>query len=240
MSPRQIQAPIEAQQWDVYRRVIGLARRRGLRFALGGGFAVATYTGQWRFSKDMDLYVRPDSRDAMIAVTRDVGLVDLYDRQPYDRGWIYRSTTDDVIVDVMWSMANHKAPVDEHWLSRGASIVINGEELRVLPPEEMLWDKLYVLQRDRCDWPEALKLIYAAGPCLDWEHVLRRVGEDVPLLTGVLSVFCWLCPGRAREFPSWLWKRVRLSHPQSGERIHRGHADLLDRRPWFQPAEFAC
>lgn len=234
-----VKAPIPDEQWVVYRRVIAEARRRGLEFALGGGFAVATYTGQWRNSKDIDLYVVPETREAMIQVTREQGLRDIYEQQPYDRGWIYRSACQEVIVDVMWSMANHKSPVDRDWLTRGAEIVINDEHLRVLPPEEMLWDKLYVMQRDRCDWPEALKLLYSTGPRLDWEHVFRRVGDDSPLLTGILSVFAWLCPGRAQELPAWLWERVNLPPPPSGERCLRTRAELLDRRPWFQPLENA-
>ena len=30
----------------------------------------------------------------------------------------------------------------------------------MLPPEELIWAKLYVLQRDRSDWPDILNLLY--------------------------------------------------------------------------------
>ena len=46
-------------------------------------------------------------------------------------------------------MANHRAQVDEMWLDSGQSIELEGEYFPVIPPEETLWTKLYVLQRDR-------------------------------------------------------------------------------------------
>jgi len=240
-APERTTAPIPAAQWAVYRRVIAEAHRRGIRFALGGGLAVSVYTGHWRESKDLDIYVLPADRDAMIGIPRRIGMADYYDRVPYDRSWIYRSWTGDVIVDVMWAMANHRAPVDDIWLSSGARVKVNGEHLRVLPVEEMIWDKLYVLQRDRCDWPEVLKLIYAAGPTLDWEHLLDRVGDDLPLLAAALSIFRWLCPGRAHCFPEWLWRQVELPAPTPGAApdAHRARVDLLDRRAWFAVPEAA-
>ncbi len=231
-----ITAPIAAEQWSVYRQVIAGARRRGIRFALGGGFAVSVYTGQWRASKDLDVYVLPRDREAMIGITARVGLTDYHERVPYDRTWIYRSAKEDIIVDIMWSMANHRAPVDEAWLLRGAAVNVNGEHLRVLPVEEMIWDKLYVMQRDRCDWPDTLNLLYAAGPTLDWRYLLSRVDGDAPLLRALLSVFSWVSPGRACALPRWIWDAIGLPPPEDGPDSHRARVDLLDRRTWFPAA----
>lgn len=241
-APEFAMAPIPDEQWSVYREVIAQARERGIRFALGGGLAVSVYTGHWRASKDIDIYVLPQDRQTMIDITRRIGLADMHDQRPYDRTWIYRSSLNDVIVDVMWAMANHRAPVDESWLLCGAELHVNGEHLRVLPVEEMIWDKLYVLQRDRCDWPEALKLLYAAGPTLDWQHLFERVGDDIPLLAGALAVFRWICPGRSLSLPGWIWERVRMLppsdvRPEALPDTDRSRVDLLDRRKWFAATE---
>jgi hypothetical protein len=237
-APENTTALIPEEQWSVYRQVIARAREGGIRFAVGGGLAVSVYTGHWRPSKDLDIYVLRQDRETMIEITRNVGLVDYYEQRPYDRTWIYRSCSPEAIVDVMWAMANHRAPVDEDWLC-GGEAGVNGEKVRLVPVEEMIWDKLYVLQRDRCDWPEALKLIYAAGHALDWEHLTRRVGEDLPLLAGAVSVFRWLCPGRARLFPAWIWERLHVPEPLDGEApdVERSRLELLDRRTWFRAAE---
>jgi len=111
--------------------------------------------------------------------------------------------------------------------------------LRIVPTEEMIWAKLYVLQRERCDWPDVLNLIYAAGPNLDWQHLLDRLGEDMPLLRGVLSVYTWLCPGRSEELPPWLWQRLNgpESRPGPSPKVDLARIRRLDSRPWFAPVD---
>jgi hypothetical protein len=195
-------APIPPVQAEVYRRVIAAARERGIPFAVGGAFGFGTYTGAWRNTKDLDLYILPRDREAMISVLTEAGLADYYDRLAYDRRWIYRSFADDTIVDAIWAMANQRTQVDEAWLTRGHELELDGERVRALPAEELLWAKLYVVQRDRCDWPDVLNLIGATGATLDWEHLLARIGSDVPVLRGVLSLFHWIAPGSRENCPN--------------------------------------
>jgi len=229
---------IPDREWAVYRPVLDEAAVRRIPFAIGGAFAVATYTGCWRNTKDLDLYVLPQHKDRMIEMLGDLGLADYFPVQAYDRWWIYRATRDNTIVDIIWAMANHRAQIDDLWMS-GPEVTLNGRRVRSLPAEALLWDKLYIMQRDRCDWPDVLNLLYSAGPDINWAYLLTRIGEDMPLLAGALSVFRWLSPGRAGEFPGWLWHKVGLA-PVGQETaeapvIDRRRADLLDRRPWFGP-----
>jgi hypothetical protein len=225
------------EQWALYKRVMKDARARGLNFAIGGALASTTYSGQWRNTKDIDLYIKASDREKMLAILSDAGLADYYDEKPYDRNWIYRSWRDDLIVDVMWAMANQRAQVDDGWL-RGPEVEVEGELFRLLPPEETLWSKLYVMQRDRCDWPDAFSLLSKIGPEIDWRHLLDRVGEDAPLLNGLLTVFEWIYPEGARELPTWLWDRLGCIRPRlaAPSEASRSRASLLDSRPWFPPA----
>jgi hypothetical protein len=226
---------IPEDQWLLYERVIETAQEREIPFAIGGAFAVATYTGYWRNTKDLDIYVLSHNREKMIGVLSSVGLADLYDKQPYDRWWIYRGAKDDAIVDVIWAMANHRAQIDDLWLS-GPEVEIRGLRVRTLPAEAMLWDKLYIMQRDRCDWPDVMNLLYSAGPDIDWEYLLCRVGDDSALLAGALSIFRWISPGRAEALPPWLWQRLGLrAAPAAGPEIDKRRVDLLDTRPWYGP-----
>lgn len=229
---------IPDDQWRVYRNVIHGLRRRGIPFALGGAFALAAYTARWRNTKDLDLYILPQDREAVIDVITGAGLTDLYERLPYERHWIYRASRDDIIVDAIWGMANHKADVDPAWLTRGPTIALRGEPLRVLPAEELVWDKMYIVQRERCDWPDVLNLIDATCDGLDWEHLLHRTGPDTPLLAGVLTVFRWLCPGKALTLPAWIWPRLQMPPPENHQQpdVDCEAVRLLDTRPWFHAA----
>jgi hypothetical protein len=227
------------QEWRIYQRVAREASRAGVRFAFGGAFATAVYTGELRNTKDFDFYVLPEDREAMKeAITRS-GLTDHFDRLPYDRSWIYRASLGDVLVDTIWAMANQRTLVDPVWLSRGPLVDIRGEQLRAIPIEELIWSKLYVLQRDRSDWGDVLNLIAAQTDAIEWHRLLARLDEDTPLLTAVLSLFAWLDPARALMVPTTVWNELGLTplRPETGNPVDtQARAALIDSRPWFRPS----
>lgn len=227
--------PVPDEQWRVYRAVTAEARERGIRFALGGAFAVAAYTGQWRDSKDIDLYVMPEDRAPILDVFAALHLEDYHDRLPYDRRWIARAYAEGVIVDAIWAMANQRAQVDDQWLTRGPRVTFRGEELSVIPAEELIWSKIYVLQRDRCDWPHILNILEATAGRLDWDHLVARLGDDTPLLVAVLAVFAWLCPGRVGDLPAALREQLTPAVTGGDEPLVERRVKLLDSVPWFAP-----
>jgi Nucleotidyl transferase of unknown function (DUF2204) len=223
-------------EWSVYHRVIGELRRAGVPFAFGGAFATAVYTGRLRNTKDFDCYILPQDRPRMVEAVHRAGLEDHFDRLSYDRSWIYRASQGDVIVDAIWQMANHRAQVDGDWLRLGPEITLRGERLRCIPIEELIWSKLYVLQRERSDWNDVLNVVDAHTTTIDWDRLLRRLSEDIPVLGGALSVYAWLAPDRAPDIPPAIWSRVGLNPPEqrgNPELIPR-RAALLDSRPWFR------
>jgi hypothetical protein len=82
-----------------------------------------------------------------------------------------------------------------------------------------------------------MNLLYSVGPAIDWEYLLNRISEDGALMAGVLAVFRWISPGRARELPGWIWGRLGLQPPAAGDtpEIVKRRVDLLDTRPWYGP-----
>jgi hypothetical protein len=230
---------IPEPEWLVYQRVIRGARQAEIPFAFGGAFATAVYTGELRNTKDFDFYITLRDLPAMTEAITRAGLQDHYEQLPYDRQWIYRASTGDVIVDAIWTMANQRAPVDEHWLMAGPEVMIRGERMRAIPIEELIWSKLYVLQRDRTDWDDVLKLIDARAGEIDWNHLLDRLAEDAPLLAGALAVYGWLAPEGAAEISGAVWNRLglRLPRPAADPGVTSRRAALLDGRPWFRPRD---
>jgi hypothetical protein len=227
---------ISESEWQAYRSAIEALRGAGIRFMVGGGFALATFTGKWRDTKDIDFYVMPADVPAARRALITAGFTDYYEKLPYDRKWIYRSVREGVIVDIIWAMANQRAQVDAGWFERTRYVSIRGEQLEVMPMEEFLWCKLYIIQRDHCDWPDAFNLIYARGRQIDWGHLIERVERDIPLLKGLLTLFGWLCLKKARELPPSLWRMMNLPRPKSGGRDSWGllnRVRLFDTRAWF-------
>lgn len=209
---------------------------------LGGAFGLAHYTGRCRNTKDIDFFVLPEEKDKVIDAVTKAGFEDYHSTCAYDRGWIYRAVQNEVIVDTIWRTPNRRSEVDEQWFQRAGSMVLREEKLMVVPAEELLCIKLYVLQRDRCDWPDVLNLLYACGPDLDWKHILKRMDSEKPLLEGLLHVFNWVAPSNAAQLPAWLREEMHLAAPSSADLAlaPERRVELLDSRPWFaafQPAD---
>src|SRR3989440_7110843 len=154
---------ISEEEWDIYRSALAALRSTGVPFLLGGGFALATFTGRWRDTKDIDFYVHPRDRKRAVSALTQAGFADYYATRSYDRKWIYRSTRSGVIVDIIWSMANQRAQVDDQWFAHAQPVVIRGQELKVVPLEEFLWCKLYIIQRDHCDWTDIFNVMCTSG-----------------------------------------------------------------------------
>ena len=225
---------IPPDQWALYKQAIQAMRRAGVRFLVGGGFGLASYTGRWRNTKDMDFYILPSDRERAMQLLTEAGFADLYDSLPYDRGWIYRSTGGGIIIDIIWSMANRRAQVDPVWFQNAKSLLVRDEMIELVPAEELLWCKLYVFQRDHCDWTDVLNLTYAVGPQIDWDRVLRRLEDDVPVLRALLTLFGWLSPSRWAKLPQKIREQLGLHQPQDvSPEEEQARIRLLDSRAWF-------
>src|SRR4051812_25715203 len=64
------------EQWIIYREAIHALRAAGIRFLLGGGFALATYIGRWRNTKDIDFYIKHDDREKAVEALTKAGFED--------------------------------------------------------------------------------------------------------------------------------------------------------------------
>ncbi len=226
---------IADEQWCVYRDAIRTAYKTGARFLVGGAFGLARYTGRTRNTKDLDFFVLPSDKDKIVDALTKRGFDDYYPTLAYDRGWIFRAIRDGVIVDTIWQTPNRRSEVDAEWFKRSRCAVVRGQKLEFIPAEELIAIKLYVLQRDRCDWPDLINLLYATCDELDWSHLRSRLGTEEPLLAGLLQVFNWVAPAQALKIPQEIRRHFFLPQPDSGAlaRPEQRQIDLLDSRNWF-------
>jgi hypothetical protein len=235
-------ALIPEDQWTVFFDGALALKTAGIPFVLHGAFAMATYTGRWRNTKDVDVVVREADRERAIEAMRRAGFEDYHDRDAYDRSWIFRGFKDDVLFDVIWDLPNHRVPIDDAWFERAQPLWLRGRLFAIAPAEELIRVKLYVFQRERCDWVDVLNVTACSVDRVDWQFLAQRMGQDLPLLQSMLALFNWLSPQRAQSLPAWLREQfalpaIAVDDPRAAE---EERARLFDSRPWFalhQPAD---
>lgn len=226
------------EAWELYKPVLADLNAHGYPYALGGGLLGSLYGAHARFTKDLDIFVRPEDAEAIAALVKSHGFADLFEKSPYRRDWIYRGIKGETIFDVIFGMANWRAQVDDAWFERGAVIEVDGVSLPLLSREEFIWAKFYVLHRDRSDWPDVLNILCMQGPPLDWAHLLGRIGDDWMFFAGLMCVFRWLCPERVGDVPDWVWDRLKLRGIRDTDPGPGGkpRAELMDTyHDWFGP-----
>ena len=228
---------VPPKQWAVYAPLLTEGARLGIRFIVGGGLAVSAYSEFSRNTKDMDLFVQEQESGALLKMLHDLGFEE-YTEVPYDRTWSYRACRNDAIVDVLWKTLNGKVAVDETWLTQGWQLTVRETLFRLIPVEELIVTKLYILRRDRTDWTDILNLLYARGSELDWTRLFDVLGDDLLLLGGVMSIFRWLCPGKASRLPVHIWENMGLLPPvHSDLQVDQGRVALLSAETWFPGTE---
>lgn len=143
------------------------------------------------------------------------------------------------MVDAIWALANGVGDVDGTWVGCGPHTRLGDVRVRLVPPEELIWSKLYVVQGSRCDWPDIVNLLFATGLTLDWSRLIGRCAGtgDEALLASAMLLFAWTAPGRAHAFPEDVWQRLQLPRPaERAPLLCRDRIDHLDTRPWFSAA----
>src|SRR5687768_15346178 len=195
--------------------------RAAVPYLVGGGYAMAHYTGIARNTKDLDLFLRPADRDRAMEGLEEVG----FKTEFFYPFWIAKALSDDAFIDILYNSGNGLSPVDDAWFEHAVEAEVLGHRTRLVPAEEQLWSKAFVQDRDRYDGADVAHLIYARGPVMDWERLLQRfAGHERVLLSHVL-LFGYAYPCDRDRVPAHVVDRLNeiVAHePPATERICRG------------------
>jgi hypothetical protein len=215
---------------DVYERALDALDKSGVPFLLGGAFAFNYWSGIWRTSKDLDVFVRPgDATRALDAL--DTGG---FRTEVVYESWLGKGWMGDIFVDVIWRNANALFPVTDEWLEHAPKAVLLGREVRTLPLEEAILSKIMVGGRHRFDGADILHMLHASAPFMDWDRLAEGAGEHVELLLAYLHMYRWGYPAWADQVPGWvLAKYGRLAAEHAERPSVPFRARLLDI-PSFQ------
>lgn len=183
-----------------YQQALRALNRAGVRFVVSGLYAIYEYTGIYRQTKDLDLFFEPEQVVPAARVLRDAGF-HVHVEQPH---WLAKAVKGEALVDLIYGMGNGLAFIDEAWYRHSRTGVLAAEPVRIAPPEELIWHRLFVSERHRYDMADIVHLILARGDELNWERLVRRVGEHWRLLLAQIHLFDYVYPGHRRRVPAWI------------------------------------
>ena len=214
---------------EFYRHVLDCLHAEGIRFLVGGAYALECFTGVARWTKDIDLFVAPAECEAVLRALERAG----YETEVTSPVWLAKAHSGNDFVDVIFSSGNGIAEVDEAWFAHADEGEVLGVRVKLCPPEEMIWSRSWVMERERFDGADVAHLLRACGPRMDWNRLLARFGPHWRVLLAHLVLFGFIYPGERGAVPEWVMRELLdrldrdLATPSASQRVCLG--TLLSR-----------
>ncbi|WP_338870987.1 hypothetical protein [Myxococcus stipitatus] len=183
---------------------IQLLSDAGIPFLVGGAYAFAHYTGIYRDTKDLDLFLhRADGDRALELLARNE-----WRTESEVHGWLHKAFWADFLVDLIYGSGNGLTTIDEAWFEHAVPAQVLGCSCRVPPAEEIFWSKAFVLERERFDGHELTHLLLKTGPTFDWLRLLGRFERYWEVLLAHLLFFRFAYPSDRDIVPSWVMREL--------------------------------
>jgi hypothetical protein len=192
-----------------YCRTIEQLKTAGVPFLVGGAFALYPYTGIERNTKDFDIFVKEADRDRALEALAALGC---RTEIPFPH-WLAKAYCDDGrgdFVDVIYSSGNGVARVDDEWFEHAVEGDVLGCRAPLCPPEETIWSKAFVMERERYDGADVAHLLHKCADALDWQRLLRRFGPNWRVLMSHLVMFGFIYPTERARIPAWLMDELMM------------------------------
>jgi putative nucleotidyltransferase-like protein len=207
--------PEEARTYGEALDALDLA---GVHYMLGGALALSAYTGIWRDTKDLDVFVPGRDVARVLEVLENSG----FETEIAESHWLAKAWRGDLFVDVIHANDSGTVTVQESWFANAKEVETLSRRVRVIPAEEMFLSKIFVASRDRWDMSDVVHLIFARRGELDWERILAGTGEHWELLFAYLHLYRYVYPSHAHYVPRWVLDLLLKRYEEEVEAAPRG------------------
>jgi predicted nucleotidyltransferase len=180
-----------------HRSVVAL-QDAGIPFLIGGAYVVEVYTGVSRQTKDFDLYLRPQHIDLALDALKRAG----YETEKTFPHWLAKAERGRDCIDLIFRAGNGLCEVDDSWFERAHNSKLLDLRVKLCAPEEMIWMKAYIMERERFDGADIAHILQSWAERLDWPHLVRRFGPDWRVLLSHLVLFGYIYPGERGKIPT--------------------------------------
>jgi hypothetical protein len=191
-----------------YRRTLHVLSDAAVPFLVGGSHAFLEYTGIVRPTKDFDVFLRKADIENAMEALRASG----YRTELTFPHWLAKAWQHDDFVDLVFSSGNGICSVDDGWFDHAVETQVLGMPVKIVPCEELCWQKSFVMERERFDGADIVHILRARASDLDWVRLLDRFGTRWPLLYTYLLFFTFVYPGEVRRLPAAVMNDLAERH----------------------------
>jgi hypothetical protein len=184
-----------------YRKQLVTLIESEIPFLVGGAYALRIYAGISRDTKDFDLFVMPEDMTRVL----DVFTVAGYQTQVASPHWLAKVFGEHGVMDVIFNSGNGLCMVDSQWFEHARPCELFDLQLTLCPPEETLWQKAFVMERNRFDGADMAHLLLGCGETLDWQRLLDRFGDHWAVLLSHMVLFRYAFPSERSKVPDWVF-----------------------------------
>jgi hypothetical protein len=215
---------IPEEEREKYKRALSALNEGAVPYVVTGAYAIYEYTGIYRETKDLDVFVEPQHVVRALTILRNAGFRTRLE-QPH---WVAKAMLGDHFVDIIFGMGNGLALVDADWYRHSQPAILAANPVRVAAPEELIWHRLFISERHRQDVADNLHLILCVGHHMDWSRIVEKTGPHWQLLLSQLQMFSYVYPEAKGRVPAWVMEqlldraRADAGRGRSDEPITRG------------------
>lgn len=188
----------------LYREVLEAMNEHRIPYAVAGAFALQKYTGIWRLTKDLDLFLK--SEDVPVAL----GYLEQrnFRCETLDPVWLSKAHRGEYFVDLISGMSNAVIVVDDSWIKLAQPATIAGVRSQIISAEDLISSKLFVTRRERFDGGDIAHIIYRTHGMLQWNRILELAGEHWEMVLWALLLYRYIYPAHTDYVPLAVWKEL--------------------------------
>ena len=227
LAPEELKSVTHGDFWipererELYKRALQALNEAGVPYVVAGAYAIYEHTGIYRKTKDLDLFCEPGAVVRAMEVLKGVG----FRARLEQSHWLAKALDGADFIDVIYGMGNGLALIDEAWYRHSTPAILAATPVRVAPPEELIWHRLFISERHRHDMADIVHLILKLGHQMDWERLVEKAGRNWPLLLSQLHLFRYVYPGHAGQVPDDVYRRLLEKAVASARSPERAEAD---------------
>jgi hypothetical protein len=228
---RWMKQPPEAEAF--YCEVLQQMAKSQIPFLVSGTYALASYTGIDRPTKDVDVFTTAGDALKMLAYFNEQG----FDVEIVDERWLARITRGELFVDIIYNMPTSSTHVTKEWFDKAPTTELFGTTVHLVPPTEFIWSKIFVQDHHRYDGADVAHMILKCHDRIDWRQLLSHLELYWEVLLIAVLNFRFIYPSERDAIPNWLLEELlqRLRDQSTvkgpGKKVCRGRI--------FSPRDYA-